>query len=90
LTTTYVRADRVLWRRTTDRVVILASPLDELISMTGTGRDLWDCLAVPRTVADIASELAARYDVAPDRVLADIAPVLEELVGRGVIDATDS
>lgn len=83
-----VRRAGVLWRHTADKVLIRRRGRDDLVVLAGTGAELWDALAEPATVADLAAVLAARHDAAVDVVAADIAAALAELVAADVVDAS--
>lgn len=85
----YVRSERVLWRRTVDGVVVLPIDHGDYFDLTGTGVALWEVLAMPRTVDEAAAELLSRFDGAPEAVVADLAPVLEDLIRRGAVTAGD-
>ena len=59
--------------------VAIARPDGVNLTLTGTGAALWQLLGEPRTMHDLSHDLAERYDVDPQRVADDIAPVLAEL-----------
>ena len=80
-----VRGPEVLWRAGAFGVV-LAVPGREPLTLSGTGRALWDALARPITAADLAAELATAFAADPDVVAADIAPVLDELGRVGAVE----
>jgi len=90
MTRCYRRVTQVLWRRTADRVMLLPVPEGELISLSGTGVVLWDLLAAPASEQDLASTLAQVFGEAPERVAADIRPVLDDLVERRLIETVEA
>jgi hypothetical protein len=75
----------VLWRAGAFGVV-LGVPGGEPITLTGTGRALWDALAEPVTPAELAAGLADAFAADPEVVAADIAPVLAELGRVGALE----
>jgi hypothetical protein len=77
----------VLWRDGAFGVVLLTPHSRDPLTLSGTGRALWVSLARPATVAELADDLAAVFDTEPEQVRADIAPVLEELVRMGALEA---
>lgn len=85
-TTTFRRAERVLARRSADRVILLTPPGRDLLELRGTGLALWEVLASPRSSNDVASELSRLFDVDPDTARRDIEPVLDELVEHGALE----
>jgi hypothetical protein len=81
----YVRSRDLLWRRTFDRVVLLVPGSDQSVTLSGTGVDLWEHLAEPRSLDAISAELADRYGTAAAAVERDVRPTLDALVTRGVV-----
>lgn len=79
------RAD-VLWRRSLDAVVILPAGATEVLTLAETGPDLWELLAAPASVADLAYALARRYDADPAVVESDLTPVVDHLVTVGAVE----
>ena len=82
------RAD-VLWRATMDAVLIRPPGATELTKLAGTGRSLWAVLEEPTSFDDVCTRLATEYDAAVDEVAADVAPVVDDLVERGVLERVD-
>jgi hypothetical protein len=80
-----VRAPGVLWREGPFGVVVLAPGGAEPRTLTGTAPALWHALTRPITDLALARELAHQFDAAPDRVLADIGPVLDALTDSGAL-----
>ena len=80
-----VRAPGVLWREGDFGVVVLPFGDAGPQTLSGTAPFLWHALQQPLTDLALASELARRFGVEPDRVLADIAPVLDELTACGAL-----
>jgi hypothetical protein len=83
----YRRGD-VLWRRTSDRVVIVVPSTHELVTLTTTGCDLWAALEAPGELNELAERLAAAYGASVDQIAADISPVIEQLLSCGALKAT--
>jgi hypothetical protein len=80
-----VRAPGVLWREGEFGVVVQPPGDARPQTLQGTGPALWHALAQPQTDLALATELARRFGVEPDNVLADIAPVLAELTACGAL-----
>ncbi len=77
----------VLWRCTLDTVVLLpVSSDDEPFVLSGSGPELWELLADPRTLDDLVAVLAAVHAVDPATVRADVEPMLEQLAARRAIE----
>lgn len=76
-----------VFRTLTDGVVVLSliEPDDEPLFLAGPGGDLWAALATPHTLDELAIELSSRYGQPPERIAADIAPVLEDLLAASIL-----
>lgn len=83
--TAYERAPDLLWRRTFDRVLILVPGTGDVVTLAGTGVDLWDALVVPRSLGQLATGLAELYETSRTEVEHDVAPVVADLAARGVL-----
>ena len=67
---------------------MLGPDTDGPVEVTGPASGLWDLLAEPTDAATAAAALAAHHDADPDRVLADIEPVLTRWAADGAIEAS--
>lgn len=79
------RADRVLWRRSADRVVLLCPGHDEPVALAGTGAAIWSALETPRSERELVRELATRYGTAEARVDQDLPAFLAQLRLAGAV-----
>jgi hypothetical protein len=84
-TTRWTRSERALSRRVPDGVLVLLLPDGQPELITGPGGDLWDLLAVPRTIPDLAGDLASRYDHDEAIVANDLRRTIGELRLRDLI-----
>ena len=80
-----VRRADVVWRRVADGVMIRRRGDDETVVLTGSGVALWTALEAPIAVEELTRRLAATHGTTPEVVAADIGPVLDDLVDRGVV-----
>lgn len=80
----YRRTD-VLWRRTHDRLLILVPGGDTILTLGGSGLDLWAALEEPGSVQELAQRLAAVYAAPADGIASDIGPVIEDLARSGAV-----
>jgi hypothetical protein len=81
-----VRSPTVLWRRTAFGVVVRTVE-GPVVALEGSGAALWDRLEQPATPAELADALAARYDAPVEVVADDIAPVLDDLVAKRILES---
>lgn len=84
----YGRGARVLWRQTRDRVLLLHATDGEMVSLTGTGVVLWDLLAEPMELSRLSEVMSAAYGVSADVITADVAPVLDDLSARQLVETS--
>jgi hypothetical protein len=89
VTTRWCRRPDVLVRRSLDAVVVLAVEGDELVTLAGTGPEVWDLLAEPRSLRELTEILAARHGAPADVVAADLPPVLRRLTDGGMVEVLD-
>jgi hypothetical protein len=76
----YARVERLLWRRTEDRVLLLPRDGDEVLALTGAAVLFWDLLDEPRD-ADIAiGMLAEVFERDRNEVSRAMAPVIDQLI----------
>jgi hypothetical protein len=80
------RKTDVLWRRSLDAVLVLPRGTVELLTLFGSGPDVWDLLAKPISMPHLVRELAIRHDADLAVVEAGLGPVIDRLVAIGAIE----
>jgi hypothetical protein len=86
----WVRADDVLWRRTPDRIVLLARGMRAPVSLDGSGPLVWELLADPTDPDEVGALLADVSGDDPAVVVAGMHTVIDELVGLGAVRAVEA
>jgi hypothetical protein len=81
------RREDVLWRRSLDAVLLLPAGATEPVTLVGSGPAVWELLAEPASVAELAQDLAARYATDTGTVEGDLVSLLDRLRELGVIEA---
>ena len=72
--------------QTVDGEKVLVHPRQGVVRVLNiTGAFLWDRIDGRRSVAELASEMAERYEVSPDQAQKDALTFFEDLAQRGVI-----
>lgn len=84
-TVVWSRREGVLWRRSGDALVLLVPDADDLVTLSSTGQALWEALAEPADLTQVAKSLSALYGIDADTVAADIEPFLVDLERRHVV-----
>jgi hypothetical protein len=70
-----------------DEVIILDLGAGEYFSLDPIGSRAWAGFTAGRSAEDIATEVAAEYDVGVERALRDLLDLANELVARGLLVA---
>jgi hypothetical protein len=61
---------------------------DELYTFNDTGEAIWARLDGRSSLAEVAAALAEVYDAPPDEIAGDVAGLVRELAGRGMLVET--
>jgi len=85
LPTRWVRREDVLWARVGSAVALLVPGRREPLVVTGSAAPLWEQLAAPRTVAELAAGVAERVDAGVREVASALPDVLRALVEAGAV-----
>ncbi|WP_394848338.1 PqqD family protein [Pendulispora brunnea] len=67
-------------------LVILDLAKGDYFGINEIGAHLWRGLASGQSCAEIAKELAPRYEAAPERLLADLVALTDELIAKGLVE----
>jgi hypothetical protein len=78
---------RVLSRRTADAVVLLAldDPSTDPVALSGTGIAIWELLAAPRTVTEVAAALAPDFGLPAIEIRASVDAYVARLHAAGLV-----
>lgn len=82
----YRRASSVVWRKSHDAVLVRPVVQAEIVALSGTAEAMWELLVDRMTIDELSSKLAQTYAAPAAQIRDDIAPMLDDLVARGVID----
>ena len=66
-------------------LVVLDLQKGDYFGVNEVGARLWEGLALGKSPAEIAAELAPVYDVEPARLIADLVALTNELAARGLV-----
>lgn len=70
--------------------VVLDTDAGVYFGIDGVGARIWELIARPRRVGEVAATLVAEYDVEPEHCRADLERFLSDLHDQGLIDLTDA
>jgi hypothetical protein len=65
--------------------VLMDAATGECFELNRVGADVWEQIASGGEVTKVVAVLASRYGVAEERVSADVAKLIEELLARGLV-----
>lgn len=82
-------ADEAMSAALTDETVILSMRDQQYYGLDGVGHLVWTAARVPQSIGALVAAIVARYEVEPERALADLLPLVEELVERGLLRVAD-
>lgn len=81
------RAERVVWRRA-DEGVVLLDPVDgRYYALDDVGGRIWELCEAERSVAEIGDELAREYEADGAEIVADALELLNDLEREGLVAA---
>jgi hypothetical protein len=85
--TRIARTEGLVTQPMEDGIVMLDPETDRYLRLNATGRLIWEALAEPATVADLARVLSERSAVSTDRAEADAVAFVEGLIEFGAARA---
>ena len=80
-----IRRGDVLWRATLDGVLVRVPGGDDVVKLAGTGAALWAELDEPIRFHAVCAALARTHDANAERIASDLAPVIDELADKAVV-----
>lgn len=84
----YERARNVLWRRTATSVVIRTID-GRGVTLSATGRALWDAIAEPRSLSQLTDLLHAAFTDPSGALDDEVAQTLEQLEANDMLVRSD-
>lgn len=81
--------DSVLVRRLDDESVILDLETESYYGLDDVAAAMWSHLVAAESIEAACEALLAEYDVEPERLRADLAALLEQLVEKGLVELRD-
>lgn len=65
--------------------VIMSLEANAYFGITGVGAQIWDMLAIPKTLEEIVVHICADYDVTPETCRTDAMQLLAQLQDHGLV-----
>jgi hypothetical protein len=68
-----------------DELVMMSIELGQYFALNQAGARVWELLETPTTLADLCAAMEAEYDVEREVCRREVAALLEELKGKGLV-----
>jgi PqqD family protein of HPr-rel-A system len=81
----WIRDNDVIATDLDDEIVLLNPATRAVFTLNPTGREIWNCIAGPATVAEIVTALTARFAVDEEKATRDVRAVLDDLAASGLV-----
>ena len=83
---TIVRSTKPVETAVGSEVVLMTLDTGECMGLGETGSDVWRLLATPTRLAEVVRALREEYQAPEGVIEEDVAELLEEMLGRGLIE----
>lgn len=80
----------IIFQPVIDEAVLVNPDTAESLFLNSTGMLIWQYIDGSRTIDDLVQMIAAYFDMALDRIMADIVDLLDTLVEAGFVCYDDS
>lgn len=87
--TTYKASSKHLYSEIDSEAVILDFKSGVYYGLNETGNQIWDWLQTPKTQSELLKLLVDEYDVTLSEATIDLQSLLEEMIGKGLIEIVD-
>lgn len=88
--TVVVAAEEHVSSDVSDEVVILNFQDDTYYGLNPVGARIWKLIQEPRRVRDVCDQLLEEYEVTPERCEQEVAELLGDLAGRGLVSIDET
>lgn len=85
-TATIVRSSSPVETMVGSEVVLMTLDTGECMGLGETGSDVWRLLAAPTRLPEVVAALREEYQAAEGVIEGDVRELLEEMLGRGLIE----
>jgi coenzyme PQQ synthesis protein D (PqqD) len=80
------RSHRALWRRVQDEALATTSSDADVHRLVGGAAEVWEELAVPGSLDELAGRLAGRFDVPLRDLRPQVTTCVDELMALGLVE----
>lgn len=82
---TYVVSPECVSCTVENGIAILDLRSNTYFSLDDVGASIWNRMAIPASLEDLTDVISAEYAVAPEECRPDIADLLDDMLGHGLI-----
>ena len=72
-----------------DELVMISEDQENFISLSSTGKVIFDCLTSPKLIDDIIESVASKFEVEQARAAEDVEVFLADLIAHRVVLSVD-
>lgn len=80
-------AEKLVWRKTEDGVVIVDPKGGNVQVLNGVGSDIWTLLSDGKSLDEIGEFVVAEYEVEKEQATTDVNAFVDDLIERGLLVA---
>ena len=84
---TYQRSSEIIASVIDNETVMMDKDFENYYGLQAIGTEVWSLLESPASVEEIAKSLVQRYDVSLEQCIADLKPLMEDLIENKMIMA---
>ena len=84
----YVRSNTVLTREVEAALLLLVPGTSAVVSLSGSGPEIWHLLRSPRTIDDVVDHLASRFQVDRESIEPAVRQTVDALIEARVLHRT--
>ena len=81
-----VRSPGAIAEHVLEETVVVDAELERYVRLNVTGRWVWERLAAPQALSELAAGLAAQFGISEAQALADVDAFACELLARGLVE----
>ncbi|HEU5047156.1 MAG TPA: PqqD family protein [Rickettsiales bacterium] len=82
-----IDSKKVLWKEVDGLVVVLLISAGYFIELNKVGSTIWKLLAEGKSVEEIVAAMMKIYDVAAEKLTADVKAFIERMAEQGLVQA---
>jgi hypothetical protein len=87
MSTRVVRFADLMCAPVDNEIVVLSLVSNHYVGLDEIGRRVWELLEAPRRVDELCQQLTHEFEAAPEQIVNDVLPFLNQLESEGLVHA---